>query len=747
MRSKNAVATSKIRFLFLLMLLVMLSCSSVALGAEHTIEKTTGMQITVPAFNVGDTLIISGNALETTPDDWGKLQALTKGFALVMRNDQTEIPDFALDRSTGLVSLDLSGLKDLTRIGRSAFESCSKLAAIDFSGLTHLETIGVGAFWSCTALKNIDLSGAPNLITIEERAFSTCTALKTLNLSGLDQLQSFGPFAFNECKSLTDVNFSGVTNLTVIGFGVFGYCDALVNIDLSPLINLTTISSRAFNYSRALKTVNLSGLRQLQTIASYAFTGCSSLEEVVVSGVANLKSIDAYAFASCSSLSRMDFTQLKSLMTIGIGSFENASSLTTVDLSGLDQLTEIKGSAFLGCSKLKLIKLFGVSKLSSILSSAFYAAVKLEAVAIDRETPPYLSGSPLDNTNESPIYVPMHLVSVYKSAWSAYAHRIQGMDAAVAPVAAPSGGAYREPQRVALASETPSALIYYTLDGSDPITDPNGTRQTYTGTLVVALGTTLKAFAQSPITTASPVMTEVYTQDNSNDGGGNGGGGGGGGGNGGGGSAGIVAAPVAVPSGGAFDGPQTVTLTSLTSGATIYFTLDCSDPMTSPTRQTYTGPITIQMGTLLKAYATKSGMYDSGLLILCFTQKDFVTMPVASPPGGVFRSAQRVYLSSETLGADIHYTLDGSDPVANPNGTRKRYLNPLEISLGTTLKAYASKEGYLPSAVLTETYSLADDTCDSGGGGGCNGGFGASSVLLLLAGLPFLKKSPIKRKR
>ena len=728
MKRKNLSSMTKYANVLITAIIAVILYSASAFAANHTILKTTGTLITIPSYNAGDTLIITGDALETTPDDWGKLKALTKNFALVMQNNEMEIPEDALRLSTRLVSLDLSDAGELSKIGEQAFQGCSKLATIDFSGLSHLETIGLGAFWDCTALKSLDLSGAPNLKTIEERAFSDCTALKIVNLSGLNQLQLIGNFAFNECTSLTDVQFSGVSTLTTIGFGAFGYCDALVSIDLSELTNLTTISSRAFNYSHALKSVNLSGLSQLKTIGSYAFTACSSLEEVLLAGVSNLNSIGANAFAGCSALARIDFTALTNLTVLDNSAFEYCSALSTIDLSGLGQLTNINTLAFHNCTELKTIKLLGLTKLSTISSTAFYGAIALESIAIDRDPPPSLVGNPLDNTNESPIYVPMHLVATYKSKWSRYAHRIQGMEPAVTPFAVPIGGAFKTPPRVALSTETPSAAIYYTLDGSDPITNPNSTRQTYMGPLTVALGTTVKAFAQSPITAASPVMTEIYSQDDS-----------GGGGGGGGGTMGIVATPVATPPAGAFDGPQTISLKTTTSGATIYFTLDCSDPITSPTRQKYTGPITIQMGTMVKAYAVKSGMHDSGLLIQCFTQKKSVVMPIASPPGGIFSSAQTVCLSSETLGSTIYYTLDGSDPVTNPNGTRQTHSNkPLHIPLGTTLKAYATKDGLLPSAVLTETYTSENESC--GSGGGCNGGMSAASLGLLLAGAVMLGK-------
>lgn len=66
-----------------------------------------------------------------------------------------------------------------------------------------------------------------------------------------------------------------------------------------------------------------------------------------------------------------------------------------------------------------------------------------------------------------------------------------------------------------------------------------------------------------------------------------------------------VAAPTAVPQAGEVETGSLVTLTTATEGASIYYTLDGSDPTTASTP--YSGPITISADTTIKAIAVKDG--------------------------------------------------------------------------------------------------------------------------------------------
>jgi hypothetical protein len=74
-----------------------------------------------------------------------------------------------------------------------------------------------------------------------------------------------------------------------------------------------------------------------------------------------------------------------------------------------------------------------------------------------------------------------------------------------------------------------------------------------------------------------------------------------------------VQTPTFDVAGGSYTAAQSVTISSATTGATIYYTLDGTDPTTSSTL--YTGAVTIPKGaqTTLKAIATKSGMANSDI--------------------------------------------------------------------------------------------------------------------------------------
>lgn len=86
-------------------------------------------------------------------------------------------------------------------------------------------------------------------------------------------------------------------------------------------------------------------------------------------------------------------------------------------------------------------------------------------------------------------------------------------------------------------------------------------------------------------------------------------------------------APVFAPNGGTFTGPQTVSIRSDTAGATIYYTSDGADPTTNSTA--YTGPISIDHTTTIKAFATKGGFADSSASSATFTiQPEDGTSPI-----------------------------------------------------------------------------------------------------------------------
>ena len=77
---------------------------------------------------------------------------------------------------------------------------------------------------------------------------------------------------------------------------------------------------------------------------------------------------------------------------------------------------------------------------------------------------------------------------------------------------------------------------------------------------------------------------------------------------------------------GIYTSAQSVTLSTTTSGATIYYTVNGSAPTTSSTQ--YTGAITINTSITLKAFAVKTGMNDSGVLTANYYVYDGSVLPL-----------------------------------------------------------------------------------------------------------------------
>lgn len=69
--------------------------------------------------------------------------------------------------------------------------------------------------------------------------------------------------------------------------------------------------------------------------------------------------------------------------------------------------------------------------------------------------------------------------------------------------------------------------------------------------------------------------------------------------------------------------------------------------------------------------------------------------PLASPAGGLFRTGQTVTLTPPVPGAEIRYTLDGSEPDAGATF----YTGPFVVGADTVVRARASADGFGPGAV------------------------------------------------
>jgi len=181
--------------------------------------------------------------------------------------------------------------------------------------------------------------------------------------------------------------------------------------------------------------------------------------------------------------------------------------------------------------------------------------------------------------------------------------------------------------------------------------------------------------------------------------------------------AGIVDTPVisatnaqnaAVPSGGRFAGTLTVTITDAQAGgwqqggssASIYYTLDGSDPNTSSTKTQYYQPFPLTATTTVKAVAVLSGYTSSGTASATYTADVPPTVSISSPAAG----------SAFHTGANVSVTAAAADS----DGTVARVdFFASGAPIGT---ATSSPYGVTWNNVPAGTYSLTAVATDNDGG-------------------------------
>jgi hypothetical protein len=164
-----------------------------------------------------------------------------------------------------------------------------------------------------------------------------------------------------------------------------------------------------------------------------------------------------------------------------------------------------------------------------------------------------------------------------------------------------------------------------------------------------------------------------------------------------------VEEPTASPSSGTVNKNTTVTLSSNTTGATIYYTLDGSAP-SATNGSKYTEAIVITSDVSIRAIAVKENMSNSKIADFEYIIMKHVEKPTASVLSGTTVNVNStVELSSATTGATIYYTLDGSEP-STTSGLE--YTGQIVITDNVKIRAIAVKEGMLDSEIAVFEYFI-----------------------------------------
>ena len=164
------------------------------------------------------------------------------------------------------------------------------------------------------------------------------------------------------------------------------------------------------------------------------------------------------------------------------------------------------------------------------------------------------------------------------------------------PTFSPGSGTYPGPQTVTISYPTgATACVGINTTPSAPTAGTCGAGgATYTGSITVSTSETLNAIATEAGSTNSAVATATYVI-----------------------SLPAAAAPAFSPPGGTYTGAQTVTISTATPGATIYYTTNGTTPTTSSS--VYSGPITVSTSETLEAIAVATGYTQSTVATATYT--------------------------------------------------------------------------------------------------------------------------------
>ncbi|MBT9554508.1 MAG: chitobiase/beta-hexosaminidase C-terminal domain-containing protein [Myxococcales bacterium] len=202
----------------------------------------------------------------------------------------------------------------------------------------------------------------------------------------------------------------------------------------------------------------------------------------------------------------------------------------------------------------------------------------------------------------------------------------------------PAGSVYAGPVQITVTTSE-AAKVFYTADGSDPVTTGSGISSPATIDLGEEGTTLLKVVAVDSVGNTSAVAEQMYVVDT------------------------VPPMTFVLPLGAAYDSPQELTITSAESPATVVYSLDGSDPnVVAPS------PVSIPLSAdgkyQVRAYsidlAGNTGPIAAAVLVIDTRAPSIA----ATPDGGLYDGPVWVELTSDESDAVIHVTLDGSTPTA-----------------------------------------------------------------------------------
>jgi len=257
---------------------------------------------------------------------------------------------------------------------------------------------------------------------------------------------------------------------------------------------------------------------------------------------------------------------------------------------------------------------------------------------------------------------------------------------AATPTISPNGGTFCAPYTVTLATSEPNGVVRYTTDG----TAPTASSTLYTAPLFFNTSTSIFASTFAPGKAASDIAMAWFTLHI---------------------GCSQVEPVIITPGSQTSYNDVSVTLTCITPGAAICYTLDgaiptCAGNGACQSGNTYAGtPVLVdQTGITLTARGCMSGIDPSALSNAIYSLE---VGPVSFDPApGTVASGTALAFSTVTSDAMIRYRTDGVDPTCDVGELFDAFGPPLVLTQDTDYRVIACKPGYASTAVALGSYTV-----------------------------------------
>lgn len=391
-----------------------------------------------------------------------------------------------------------------------------------------------------------------------------------------------------------------------------------------------TLPNNAFKDLQKLKSVIIDlDTTESLSFGDYAFAYCYLLEEAnlpqaVTFGVAsfrndyklnnvilpNAKSFGGNSFNECQSLTEIS---LPNTETVGIASFVHCISLESIDLPKLEV---VKDQMFTSSEKLISVNLSNVKEFGIYIFWSCKKPIEMTlgsvppTVIFDSEQPYSGTFGQYQYEGSSKVLIPLGALEEYEATdgwdngswygWPVETYSNASSDNTLSNLTVDNVTIQSfDSEKIIynLESTTESSLV---IGAASNDSNANVTGDIGIQNLIVGSNTFTITVTAEDLTTKNYIINIVRIKNEENP------------------ATNQVEIPTANPNGGNFTGTIQVTLTSTTTGAAIYYTLDGNNP--TKDNDVYTTPITISETTTLKAIATTAGAIDSDVLTVTFTK-------------------------------------------------------------------------------------------------------------------------------